>query len=46
MKQEWEIDVSSKLYMSYTDTIRELKEELLEHLNEPIKKKYRSMINA
>ena len=38
-KQEREIDASSKLYVSYTDTIRELKEELLEHLNEPIKKK-------
>jgi hypothetical protein len=38
-KQERVIDASSKLYMSYTDTIRELKEELLEHLNEPIKKK-------
>ena len=38
-KQEREIDASSKLYVSYTDTIRELKEELLEHLNEPITKK-------
>lgn len=38
-KQERVIDASSKLYVSYTDTIRELKEELLEHLNEPIKKK-------
>jgi len=31
-KQERVIDASSKLYMSYTDTIRELKEELLERL--------------
>ena len=38
-KQERVIDASSKLYLSYTDTIRELKEELLELLNEPIKKK-------
>lgn len=38
-KQERVIDASSKLYLSYTDTIRELKEELLELLNERIKKK-------
>lgn len=31
-KQEREIDASSKLYVSYTDTIMELKDELLEHI--------------
>jgi len=37
-KQERVIDATSKLYVSYTDTIRELKEELFEYLNKPIKK--------